>query len=297
MTVVQNWSDPVVAERILRSYRTWAVVGCSSRPWRASHGVSRYLLRQGYRVVPVHPNEKEVHGLRAYRDLRSIPASEGPIEVVDLFRNSNAVLPHVEEAIEVGAKAVWMQLDVWNEEAATRAAEAGLLVVMDRCPAIDHPAMGIEQRWERIRQARPEEAEELTALAHRSKAHWGYGDDFMARAVDAIVINADVIGAHEVWVLESDAGAPLGVYRVIPGEPAFLEDLWIEPSEIGRGRGRELWSHALATARRLGAQALELDADPNARAFYERMGARQVGETPSRIEDGLLLPRMRVELT
>jgi predicted CoA-binding protein len=137
----RDWSDPAVAERILRSFSTWAVVGCSSRPWRASHGVSRYLLRQGYRVIPVHPNEKEVHGLRAYPDLRSIPAGDGAIEVVDLFRRSDAVMPPVEEAIEIGAKAVWMQLEVWNEEAARLADQAGLLVVMDRCPAIDHPAM------------------------------------------------------------------------------------------------------------------------------------------------------------
>lgn len=141
MTPARDWSDPEIAERILRSFRTWAVVGCSSRPWRASHGVSRYLLRQGYRVIPIHPNEKEVHGLRAYPDLGSVPADEGPIEVVDLFRRSDAVMPHVEEAIEIGAKAVWMQLEVWNEDAARLADEAGLLVVMDRCPAIDHPAM------------------------------------------------------------------------------------------------------------------------------------------------------------
>jgi predicted CoA-binding protein len=103
--------------------------------------VSRYLLRQGYRVIPVHPSEKEVHGLRAYPDLRSVPSDAGPIEVVDLFRRSEAVLPHVSEAIEIGAKAVWMQLEVWDEDAARLADEAGLLVVMNRCPAIDHPVM------------------------------------------------------------------------------------------------------------------------------------------------------------
>jgi predicted CoA-binding protein len=135
-----RWSDPMVAERILRSFRVWAVVGCSSRPWRASFGVSRYLLRQGYEVVPIHPREEEVHGRKAYRDLASVPR-DPPIEVVDLFRRSELVLPHVIEAIEIGAKAIWMQLEVWNEEAARLAAEAGLLVVMDRCPAIDHPAM------------------------------------------------------------------------------------------------------------------------------------------------------------
>jgi predicted CoA-binding protein len=136
-----RWSDPLVAERILRSFRVWAVVGCSSRPWRASFGVSRYLLRQGYDVVPVHPRERLIHGLEVYPDLASVPMERGPIEVVDLFRRSEAVMPHVEEAIAVGAKAIWMQLDVWNEEAARLAADAGLLVVMDRCPAIDHPAM------------------------------------------------------------------------------------------------------------------------------------------------------------
>ena len=140
--VSDPWSDPAIAERILRSYRVWAVVGCSSSPSRPSHGVSRYLLRNGYDVVPINPNEKRVHELTAFADLRSVPDDRGaPIEVVDLFRRPDAVLPHVEEAIEIGAKAVWMQLGVWNLEAAERAAHAGLLVVMNRCPAIDHPQL------------------------------------------------------------------------------------------------------------------------------------------------------------
>ena len=137
-----RWSDPKVAEQILRSYRVWAVVGLSSRPWRASFGVSRYLLSQGYGIVPIHPNEKLVHGKTVYEDLLSVPADlRGRIEVVDLFRRSELVLPHVEEAIAIGAKAIWMQLDVWHEEAALLAEEAGLQVIMNRCPAIDHPAM------------------------------------------------------------------------------------------------------------------------------------------------------------
>ena len=140
--VSDPWSDPGIAERILREYRAWAVVGCSSDPSRPSHGVSRYLLSQGYEMVPVNPHEERIHGRVAYPDLKSIPAgANGSIEVVDLFRRSDAVLPHVEEAIEIGAKAVWMQLGVWNQEAAELAAHAGLLVVMNRCPAIDHPAM------------------------------------------------------------------------------------------------------------------------------------------------------------
>ncbi len=140
--VADPWSDPMVAKRILRSFRVWAVVGCSSNPSRPSHGVSRYLLSQGYTVVPINPNEEVVHGERAYPDLRSVPADpSAPIEVVDLFRRPDAVLPHVEEAIDIGARAIWMQLGVWTQEAAELATHAGLLVVMNRCPAIDHPRL------------------------------------------------------------------------------------------------------------------------------------------------------------
>jgi predicted CoA-binding protein len=140
--VADPWSDPRVAERILRSFRVWAVVGCSSNPRRPSFGVSRFLLGQGYVVVPVNPNEEHVHGMLAYPDLHSVPAdARARIEVVDIFRRPELVLPHVEEAIDIGAKAIWMQLNVWNQEAAERAAHAGLLVVMNRCPAIDHPQM------------------------------------------------------------------------------------------------------------------------------------------------------------
>lgn len=140
--VLDPWSDPRVARRILRSYRVWAVVGCSSQPSRPSHDVSLYLLSAGYGVVPINPNEEMVHGKTAYPDLRSAPTDpRAPIEVVDLFRRSDLVLPHVEEAIDIGARAIWMQLGVWNQEAAELAAHAGLLVVMNRCPAIDHPRM------------------------------------------------------------------------------------------------------------------------------------------------------------
>ncbi len=140
--VADPWSDPAVAERILSSFRVWAVVGCSSNPSRPSHGVSRYLMRVGYEVVPINPREQEVHGLTAYPDLHSLPDElRSRIEVVDIFRRSDLVLPHVEEAIDIGAKAIWMQLNVWNQEAAELAAHAGLLVVMNRCPAIDHPQM------------------------------------------------------------------------------------------------------------------------------------------------------------
>ncbi|HEX2221426.1 MAG TPA: CoA-binding protein [Candidatus Limnocylindria bacterium] len=144
MRTSERWSDPDVAERILRDFRVWAVVGCSPHPWRASHGVSRFLLSRGYEVVPVYPRPVEIHGLRAYPDLGSAAADRGadsPIEVVDIFRASHRAGQHVDEAIAIGARAVWMQLDVWDEAAARRASDAGLMVVMDRCPAIDHPQL------------------------------------------------------------------------------------------------------------------------------------------------------------
>ena len=126
------------AREILTRFKRWAVVGASADPSRASFGVMRYLARHGYDVVPVNPNETACQNLQCYPDLRSVP---GEIEVVDLFRRSELVGPHVDEAIEVGAKAIWMQLDVIDEAAAARASDAGLLVVMDRCPAIEHPRL------------------------------------------------------------------------------------------------------------------------------------------------------------
>lgn len=126
------------AREILTRFHRWAVVGASSDPRRASFGVMRYLIGSGYDVVPVNPNEQACQNLECYPDLRSVP---GDIEVVDLFRRSELVRPHVDEAIEVGAKAIWMQLGVVDEIAAQKAHDAGLLVVMDRCPAIDHPRL------------------------------------------------------------------------------------------------------------------------------------------------------------
>jgi predicted CoA-binding protein len=132
-------------ERVLRETETWAVVGCSSNPNRPSHGVARTLMRSGFRMIPVNPREREVHGKRAYSDLFEAQgdavAAGHPIEVVDIFRNSAQAGIHVDEAIEIGAKAVWMQLGVIDDEAAARAEEAGLWVVMDRCPAIELPRL------------------------------------------------------------------------------------------------------------------------------------------------------------
>jgi predicted CoA-binding protein len=139
-----RWTDPEVARRILTEFHVWAVVGASPDPTRASHSVSRSLIRFGYEVIPIYPRETTIHGLATVPDLRTAAAQrppDSPIEVVDIFRASHRAGEHMDEAIEIGAKAVWTQLGVWDEAAAERAAAAGLLVVMDRCPAIDYPVL------------------------------------------------------------------------------------------------------------------------------------------------------------
>lgn len=141
-----DWRDPEVARRILTEFHVWAVVGCSPDPMRASHGVARTLMRHGYEMIPIYPREVVIHGVHTLPDLATAAASrlpDSPIEVVDIFRASHRAGRHVDEAIAIGAKAIWMQLDVWDEAAAKRATSAGLLVVMDRCPAIDLPLLAI----------------------------------------------------------------------------------------------------------------------------------------------------------
>ncbi len=131
-----------VPRKILESYHTWAVVGCSPDPGRPSHGVASRLQAWGYRVVPINPHVTEVLGERAYADLASVPP-DVDIEVVDIFRRSEFAGGHVDEAIAAGAQAVWMQLGVVDEYAATRARAAGLDVVMDRCPAVEGRRLGL----------------------------------------------------------------------------------------------------------------------------------------------------------
>lgn len=142
-----SFADPETIERVLRETQTWAVVGCSSNPLRPSHGVARTLMDYGYRMIPVNPREAEVHRQTAYADLFSAQADAvaagHPIEVVDIFRNSALAGIHVDEAIDIGAKAVWMQLGVIDGQAAERAHAAGLWVVMDRCPAIELPRLSL----------------------------------------------------------------------------------------------------------------------------------------------------------
>ncbi|MEW5799946.1 MAG: CoA-binding protein [Bacteroidota bacterium] len=125
-------------KKLLTETKTIAVVGASPKPWRDSGEISMFLQRKGYTVFPVNPKYDEVHGMKCYPDLKSIPEK---IDMVDIFRNPDEVEPVIDEAIAVGAKSVWMQLGVINETAAQKAENAGLDVVMDRCIAIDHRAL------------------------------------------------------------------------------------------------------------------------------------------------------------
>jgi predicted CoA-binding protein len=115
--------------------KTWAVVGLSNNESRPAFSVAKLLKEKGHRIVPVHPKAEEVHGEKGYASLKEIPF---PVDVVDLFVNSSLTGAVVDEAIEIGAKAVWLQLDVIDEAAVVRARSAGLLAVMNRCPAIEY---------------------------------------------------------------------------------------------------------------------------------------------------------------
>ncbi len=125
---------------LLSDTSTWAVVGLSPDPGRDSHRIAALLQRRGKRVIPVNPNAGEVLGERAWPSLGDLPAGTG-VEVVDVFRRSGEAGRHVDEAIAIGARGVWLQLGVVDEAAAQRARDAGLLVVMDRCPAIEWPRL------------------------------------------------------------------------------------------------------------------------------------------------------------
>ncbi len=127
-------NDTEIIDRILNDTETWAIVGLSGKPERASYRVAARLQSVGKSIIPVNPAEDEVLGEKSYPDLASIPVD---VDVVDIFRRSELAGAHVDEAIEIGAKAVWMQLDVVDEAAAERAEVAGMDVVMDRCPAIE----------------------------------------------------------------------------------------------------------------------------------------------------------------
>jgi len=130
--------------QLLRETRTIAMIGASDRPDRPSWGVMRFLQGHGYRVIPVNPQitGEHVNGEYVWRELSQIGE---PIDMVDIFRRSQAAGEAVDQAIAAGAKSVWLQIGVINEEAAARAEAAGLKVVMDRCPKIDIPRLGVER--------------------------------------------------------------------------------------------------------------------------------------------------------
>jgi len=126
--------DDKTIDQVL-AMKTWAIVGLGNNPERAAYGVSKLLKEKGHRIVPIYPRAETVHGEVGYRTLSEIPF---PVDVVDCFVNSKLVGKVVDEAIEIGAKAVWLQLEVIDEEAIARAEAAGLLAIMDRCPAIEY---------------------------------------------------------------------------------------------------------------------------------------------------------------
>jgi len=128
---------------LLTTRLTWAVVGCSPSPGRDSHRIADLLRRRGNRIVPVNPNAAgaDILGERCVASVTGL--GEGAVDVVDIFRRSDAAGAHVDEAIAIGARAVWMQLGVIDEDAAERARAAGLDVIMDRCPAIEVRRLGL----------------------------------------------------------------------------------------------------------------------------------------------------------
>ncbi|MFJ4848264.1 MULTISPECIES: CoA-binding protein [unclassified Streptomyces] len=131
--------DAAVRELLTGLGDTWAVVGLSNNTSRAAYGVARVLQRFGKRVVPVHPKAETVHGEQGYASLADIPF---PVDVVDVFVNSELAGAVADEAVAIGAKGVWFQLDVIDDAAYARTEDAGLVMVMDRCPAIEIPRLG-----------------------------------------------------------------------------------------------------------------------------------------------------------
>ena len=138
-------SDETTIRDILANTRTIAVVGWSPKPDRPSHGVAAFLKHRGYRVIPVNPGQagQSALGETVRASLAEVAEKDGPVDLVDIFRRSEEARDVVDEAIAIGAKAVWMQLGVIDAAAAERARSAGLKAVMNRCPAIEIPRLGL----------------------------------------------------------------------------------------------------------------------------------------------------------
>jgi uncharacterized protein len=138
----QNPADDQILG-LLTAARTIAMVGASPKPERPSHGIMRKLQLAGYRVIPVNPNETEVWGEKAYPSLSAIPEK---VDIVDVFRRAEATVPIAEEAVKIGAKVLWLQQGVVNEEAAAKAEAAGLTVVMDLCIGVMHSLLHVPRK-------------------------------------------------------------------------------------------------------------------------------------------------------
>ena len=139
-----RYQDPLIIQRVLREAKTIAIVGLSGNPLRASNFVGFYLQRHGYRVIPVNPREPEILGERSYPSLRDVPV---PVDIVDVFR-APAALPEIaRDAVAIGAKCLWCQFNVINEEGARIAADGGLAVVMDRCLKVEHARYVGRMHW------------------------------------------------------------------------------------------------------------------------------------------------------
>jgi GNAT superfamily N-acetyltransferase len=148
-----------------------------------------------------------------------------------------------------------------------------------------------------IRRAHPADAAALSALALRSKAHWGYDADFLAACRDDLTLTADDIATSTVFVIDGE-DSPLGFYRLLNRDDgvAELDALFVEPAAMGQGVGKRLWRHAVATAAELECSGLVLQSDPQAEGFYLAMGAQRAGESESTVMPGRMLPLMRFRL-
>jgi uncharacterized protein len=136
---MESWAKSADIQWILEKCDTWAIVGLADNPRRAAHGVARFLQQHGKRIVPVHPDAETVWGEQGYARLADIPFE---VDCVDVFRRADEAGQFADQAVTIGAKAVWFQLGVIDEAAFGRASTAGLRMVMDRCPAIEWPRFG-----------------------------------------------------------------------------------------------------------------------------------------------------------
>ena len=139
-----RYQDPLIIQRVLREAKTIAIVGLSGNPLRASNFVGFYLQRHGYHIIPVNPREPEILGERSFASLRDIPV---PVDIVDVFRAPAALPGIARDAVAIGAKCLWCQFTVINEEGARIAEEGGLTVVMDRCLKVEHARYAGRMHW------------------------------------------------------------------------------------------------------------------------------------------------------